>query len=380
MRPDEVTVGGLAGDPHPILAGLREGWGAVVDVDALDGWLVVGREAAVEVLRDAATYTVDDPRFSTARVVGPSMLSLDGPSHDRHRSPFADAFGRDEVHRRLAVSTRERARGAVASVASAGGGDLRRDLAAPLAAGVMADALDLGDTSVARLVRWYEDIAAAVEAVTAGGPVPDEGSTAVAELRDAVLAAFPTSALLSRVQETSDLPPEELVADVAVLLFGGIVTVEGQIAILMRDVLTRPGLWDRLRADRALVPAVVDESMRLEPAAAVVDRYATTDVALAGESVDAGDLVRVSLSAANRDPASFADPDVFDPGRDGLRRHLTFARGPHACLGVHLARLEAETALAAVLEGPGVPAPDGPLPPVEGLVFRTPRSVPVAWR
>ena len=60
-------------------------------VPALDAFLVTGWAAAVEVLRDPATFTVDDPRFSTARVVGPSMLSIDGAEHTRHRDPFVGA-------------------------------------------------------------------------------------------------------------------------------------------------------------------------------------------------------------------------------------------------------------------------------------------------
>ena len=66
-------------------------------VPALDGWLVTRRDLCIEVMRDAERFTVDDPRFSTAQVVGPSMLSLDGAEHRRHRDPFAAAFRRPEV-------------------------------------------------------------------------------------------------------------------------------------------------------------------------------------------------------------------------------------------------------------------------------------------
>ena len=61
-------------------------------VPELDGWLVTRRDLALSVMRDAETFTVDDPRFSTAQVVGPSMLSLDGDHHTRHREPFAAPF------------------------------------------------------------------------------------------------------------------------------------------------------------------------------------------------------------------------------------------------------------------------------------------------
>jgi cytochrome P450 len=90
--------------------------------------------------------------------------------------------------------------------------------------------------------------------------------------------------------------------------------------------------------------------------------------------------VRVSITAANRDPAVFPDPDRFDLERTNSRRHLAFAQGPHVCLGVHLARLEARTALRRLLDrfprlrlDPQRPAE------VRGLVFRKPAELYVRW-
>jgi cytochrome P450 len=112
----------------------------------------------------------------------------------------------------------------------------------------------------------------------------------------------------------------------------------------------------------------------------VVDRYATADTTLGGAAIGRGDLVRLSISGANRDPAVFADPDVFDPSRPNLRRHVAFAQGPHVCVGVHLARLEARAALTALLHRlPGLRLdPDRPAA-VRGLVFRKPPRLDVLW-
>ena len=118
---------------------------------------------------------------------------------------------------------------------------------------------------------------------------------------------------------------------------------------------------------------------RLEPAASRVDRYATADVDLAGARIRKGDLVIVSLTAANRDPATFPDPDTFDITRPNSKSHLAFAQGPHACVGIHLARLETQSALDAVLDGwPGIRLASGSTPPT-GVVFRKPRSLPIRW-
>ena len=110
--PVAVTAEALTEDPHPVLRALRE-QAPVAWADELGGWLVLTRELCLQVVRDAVTFTVDDPRFSTARVVGPSMLSLDGPEHDRHRAPFArrfrlDAVGEQRVRRSLERLDRRR--------------------------------------------------------------------------------------------------------------------------------------------------------------------------------------------------------------------------------------------------------------------------------
>ena len=103
-----------------------------------------------------------------------------------------------------------------------------------------------------------------------------------------------------------------------------------------------------MRADPSLLADAVEESLRLEPAAATIDRYATRDAD--PRPIRAGDLVSISIAAANRDPAVFADPDRFDIRRENAKLHLAFAHGPHVCIGMHLARLEAHTALRVLLD------------------------------
>ena len=97
---EAVTLADLEGDPHPLLARLRQ-QEPVSWLPALNGWLMTRRDLALRVLRDSAAFTVDDPRFSTARVVGPSTLSLDGAEHGRHRGPFSPGFSPAQVRSRL---------------------------------------------------------------------------------------------------------------------------------------------------------------------------------------------------------------------------------------------------------------------------------------
>lgn len=372
-----VTLEQLERDPYPILAELRERE-PVAWVPVLDGWLVTRRDLCMEVMRDARRFTVDDPRFSTGQVVGPSMLSLDGAEHRRHRDPFAAALRPAEVEDRYGEKVWRLARSLVADLAPAGRADIRRDLAGPLAVGVVAAALELRDVAPAAMLGWYEDIVAAVDRVSTGGEVGPEGRAAFAALDRNVRATIEGGAgFLPGV--TATLEPGEVVSNAAVMLFGGIETSEGMTTSAFWHVLSTPGVIDSVRAAPALITNAVEESLRLEPAAGRVDRYATEDVDIAGASIRAGDLVIVSLTAGNRDPAVYPEPDRFILERPNARTHLAFAQGPHACIGLHLARLETRAVLEAALVGwPDLRLEDGATAPT-GLIFRKPRSLPVAW-
>lgn len=347
-------------------------------IDSLAGWLVTSHQLCVEVMLDPETFTVDDPRFSTQRVIGPSMLSLDGLEHRRHRDPFAGPFRPAKI-KQLREEIGGEARRLVSRVAADGRGDLRSTVAAPLAVTVMAGMLDMTDVPVSDVLAWYDEIVDAVHTVTAGGEVPGSALSAFEELKQAVAGNLSSSELLAMVDDSGTLTVDEIVSNVAVLLFGGIVTSESSTAIAYRYLLDDPDLHRAIRRDRSLVAPFVDETLRLEPSASAVDRYATRDTVLGGVRVTEGDLVRVSLSAANRDPAVFPDPDDLAVGRSNLGRSVTFARGPHACLGVHLARLETVAAVEALLGHHEQPVA-GWLDPITGLVFRVPETVDAAWR
>lgn len=372
----DVTLEDLDARHHEVLAELRSR-SPIAWVDAVGGWVVTGRELAIEVMRDAERFTVDDPRFSTAQVVGPSMLSLDGVEHRRHRDPFATSFRPAEVQRRHADAVPVMARRLVAELAPRGEAELRRDLAGPLAVAVVARALGLDGLDPARLLGWYDAIVAGVAEIALGRPAADDTWRAFGLLGEALDAAAhrDDSVLL---EAGRSLSRTEVVSNAAVFLFGGIETSEGMTANLLHHVLSRPEVVTMLRQDRSIVDAAVEESLRLEPAAARIDRFATCDVELAGASIHRGDFVVVSLAAANRDPTAYEAPDEFRLDRHNARTHVAFAQGPHACLGAQLARMETRAALDAVLDL----LPDVTLvePPVTaGVIFRKPVAVHARW-
>ena len=386
MRPQyEVSLEELAADPHPLLARLRDR-APVCWVPALGAWLVTGYAAAVTVLSDPAGFTVDDPRFTTARVTGPSMLSLDGDSHARHRGPFTHAFRPAQIGERLAGFTEAETARLTEAIRPAGRAELRTAVAGPLAAAVMAEALGLAGAGVTpvTVLSWYRDIVAAVAALSAA--TPGAPSTVRVGSFDALAAALREAIdaggapVLAGAARSGELTVGEVISNAAVQLFGGIETTEGMICNAMLHLLSNPAQLDLVRADPALLPAAVEESLRLEPAAAVVDRYATRDASIAGAGIRRGDPVTVSLAGANRDPAVFPGPDRYDIRRPNSARHLAFARGPHFCLGAHLARLEATTAVAGMLGGlPGLRLDPGRPAAPYGLIFRKPEALQARW-
>ena len=125
-----VSLGELDLDPHPVLSRLRErepvSW-----LPALGGWLVTRRDLALQTMRDAENFTVDDPRFSTGQVVGPSMLTLDGAEHGRHRDPFARPFRHDAVRERFTTLVEAETERLIDAIEPQGRAELRRSLAGP---------------------------------------------------------------------------------------------------------------------------------------------------------------------------------------------------------------------------------------------------------
>ena len=369
-------------DPHPLLARLRErepvSW-----LPALGGWLVTRRDLALQTMRDPATFTVDDPRFSTGQVVGPSMLTQDGVAHARHRDPFARAFRLEVVQKRFTALVEAETERLINAIEPDGRAELRRSLAGPLAATVAAHALGLEGADTATMLGWYDAIVDAVTGVAAGKPVTSAGTAAFAALGSSIaptLEGDPSSSLVTAASQAGGLTRAEVVSNAAVLMFGGIETTEGMIANAILHLLVHPEQCALIDGDRKLLRNAVEESLRLEPAAAAIDRYATGDARLGDALIDEGELVTISIAGANRDPDFFPDPDRFDARRENARQQIAFASGPHVCIGMHLARLEAHTTIGRLLDR--LPRlrldPRHPTAP-RGLVFRKPPTLHVVW-
>ncbi|MGH3961559.1 cytochrome P450 [Mycobacterium sp.] len=189
------------------------------------------------------------------------------------------------------------------------------------------------------------------------------------------------STLLESEIDGARLTDDEIFALLLLILPAGVETTYRASGNLLVALLTEPpALWDAVRADRVLVRGAIEEALRWEPPITTVMRVAARDSELGGVAIPAGTKVSVSVAAANRDPNRYPDPDRFDPTRTNIA-HLTFGGGPHLCLGMHLARMEASVAINALLDRlPDLRLdPDAPPPEVVGVAFRSPAALPVQF-
>ena len=375
-----LTVATLTASPYEALAGLRT-HEPVSWVPATEAWFVTRRDLASEAMRDAQRYTVADDRFTTARVLGTSMLNLDGPEHERHRrafvKPFRPKFVREELEARIAEHAIQ-----LVAASLAGSRELRTEVAGPLAVETILDVLGLHEVAVDDVLRWYGAFGKAITALTVGDQVPDEVQGTLSQLYTYVGDAMGAddAGLITELVTDGVLTTDEIPAAVAVVMFGAIETSEGMTTNALWHLFTNQAVLERLREDRSLIPKVIEESLRLEPAAAWVDRYTTTDGVLGDVEIPSGELVTINLLAANRDPNVFHDPDTFNIDRPNHAQHVTWAQGPHTCLGLHVAKaetaaviealLDAEEELQAVFE---LDAAQSSAP--SGLIFRKPESL-----
>ena len=187
--------------------------------------------------------------------------------------------------------------------------------------------------------------------------------------------------LLLKGQADGRLTAEEVCSQCILLLGAGHITTMDQLGNTILALLKNPEQMGRLRDDPGLVRSAMEEGLRYDGTAQLLQRIAREDLMLRGKTIRKGELVYLSLGAANRDPEVFAEPDRFDVGRAD-NRHLAFGAGPHVCLGMTLARRELEVSLGRLVQRMPRLRFDEERPMrrrADSLVFRGLESLPVRF-
>jgi cytochrome P450 len=157
---------------------------------------------------------------------------------------------------------------------------------------------------------------------------------------------------MAAVSAGGDITDDEIVGNTVLMLIAGHIAVRNLIGNVVWLLLTHPGDYDRVREDPSMLRSVIQESLRYEPPITQIPRVAMEDIEVRDQRISAGDVIQLSIIAANRDPLHFTDPDRFDIARNpqGL---LSFGHGPHGCFGALLALEQTSIALETLFRRAG---------------------------
>jgi cytochrome P450 len=280
-------------------------------------------------------------------------IAFDPPEHTRYRHLlYADHFSRRRIELKES-EIRALAAELVDAVAGKGECEFVEAVAVPLPAQVFLAMFGLPHVDRDKLIAWKNRILGNSAGTGATEAAPQATAEAAAELLEYLIghiarrrAEPDDSDLLGRLLAD---PSDERMSDHELLglsfqfVLAGLDTVTSALANAMTILASRPDLRQRIVDDPGIIPAAIEELLRIDGPVVTLPRIATQDVELDGMKVAEGCPVHVALAVANRDPAEYANPDAIDFDRG--EAHLAFGIGPHFCLGTHLARLEMRVVL-----------------------------------
>jgi cytochrome P450 len=381
----DPTLGESIANPYPDLERIREH--PVVVNERLGVWMIGRYDDVHSAVRDNVTFSSKDGVMLRSFVANVVLLS-DPPEHTRLRHVAAPLFSKRAVQTPTS-DIRQLAAEAIAPLTN-DVVDMVPALTIPMPINVIAKILGIPRE------QWAAFRAVSDKFAQAFGPrsIPEVirliGSSLAAYVQmrsfvDAEMrrrAAEPSDDLLSRLQAataTGELTDHEAFLDALILLVAGNETTTNLLGMLLIRLARDRELFAELKADRSLLAAAVEETARWGSPVQWVTRTVTARCEIGGTVIPQGAKALLFYASANRDPAKFAEPDVFDIHRN-TTGHLAFGHGLHFCLGAHLARLEAVTAVDCLLdEVDGLelagPVRWGTTPSLQG-----PASVPVRVR
>jgi cytochrome P450 len=398
---DRAQGAGRVRDPHPRWAELRrEGGIREIDLRALrpeaEGqplasivpkdlrvFAALSYEAVSQVLRDGATFSSAGYAHVIGTVMGRSILQMDEPEHSRYRDLIQRSFTRKALERWERELIGPVVHGYIDRFARRGRAELVRELTFPFPVQVIAAMMDLPEADHAVFHRRVVELISIgfdpQRAMRASRELGEYFAPIVAQRRRRPGIDL-ISTLAAAELDGQRLTDEEIFAFLRLLGPAGAETTYRSSSNLLFGLLTHPDQLEALRADRSRMQAAIEEGLRWEPPLTGIMRISTRDTEVCGVLIPAGSVIQVNMASANRDQTRWERPDEFDIARPA-RPHLSFALGPHRCLGMHLALAETRIALGALLDRlPGLrldPAAEDVH--ITGESFRAPRSLPVVF-
>ena len=317
----------------------------------------------------------------------PWILDMNPPDHTRLRKLVNKGF-LPRLIRNLEPRVREITRQLIAALRSRTEGDLVTALSGPLPTTVIAEMLGVEAELLDDFKRWSDDVV-----LGTSRPTDEAVRTRVRQSGAALRGYFARlierrrtdpgedviTALVRAEEEHDMLSAAEVLGLAVLLLLAGNETTTNLLGNAVRALLNHPAELAKVRADRSLVPSLVEEVLRYDPPVQLIPRRTAREVELAGGRVPAGATVFLLLAAANRDERKFPEPDRFDVTRNP-QDHVAFGYGIHYCLGAPLARLEGRIALESLLfDCPPFTCTREQLPQIASVIVRGVQTLPLRF-
>jgi cytochrome P450 len=341
-------------------------------------------EAVEEILRDGKRFSSSAYSEILGPVFGRSILEMDEPEHRSYRALLQRAFTRNELRKWESTLIQPVVDRLIDRFASSGRAELVSQFTFPFPLEVSAGLLDLPLEER----RTFHRLAIELISVTVDMPTASRASAALGELLQPLIderrvrpGADIISVLAAAEFEGRQLTNEEILSFCRLLAPAGVETTYRSSSNVLFGLLTHPVQLAAVREDRSLIPQAIEEGLRWECPTPAMVRRATRDTEVCGVGIRAGTFILAHVGAANRDPARWDNPDAFDIFRPA-RPNLATGTGPHSCLGTHLTRMEVAVALNRLFDR--LPEtlrldPNVEVGPITGLMFRSPRALPVVF-
>jgi cytochrome P450 len=369
-------------DPYPVYARLRER--DPVLRHRLGFWVLSRHADCIAVLKNsrqmssdtrnaerAESFAEPSTAFGSPQTVHPHLfwdpptlgnvrpfVFLDEPDHKRLRSLVGQAFTRSTLtgyQPRLGEMVEDMLDGAMANDEI----NFVREFSYPLPVNVICEVLGIPAKDEVMFGEWSRPLANMITPAFLLTARQREASRAalIAMIRYLLSLVVsrrerPTDdligALTAAEEDGERLTEPEIIATIIILFMAGHETTVNLISNGLLAMLANPDQAEVLAADEDITRRAVDETLRHEAPVQIAARTVLVDTEIDDHALPAGDHVVLLLGAANRDPATFSDPDRYDVMRENASRHVSFGSGIHACVGSPLARMEGQTALRAI--------------------------------
>ncbi len=352
FEPDLYTDVAIA-DPYPLYRRIRD-LGPAVWLAAHEAW-AIGRFDDVRAALRADAVLVSGHGVGMNDVVNAEgtriTLSTDGDLHRRLRAVLMKPMMPSTL-RAVQAEVEQLAETLVTDLLGRESFDGIADFARHLPVAVIARLVGLPEAGRQRMLDWAK---ATFDAL---GPMNPRGRAATPLLFEMMTYAIGVewasllpggwAAQLFAAADEGRIEPTDVASMLIDYIAPSLDTTILGVGHLLFQLGRHPEQWAMLRADPDLVPRAIDEALRLEAPVRAFSRFAVADHDVAGTTIPAGSRVLILFASGNRDERRFADPDRFDVTRDA-RDHLGFGHGVHRCAGSHVAQLEMQALLRAMV-------------------------------